>query len=193
MLTDKTDSQTSLRRPLWLLLLMLLSSVFSGMLLAQDTAADTPQQPTTKVTTIYLVRHAEKQKDGPDPALTAAGEARAAELAHVLRNARIDAVFATGYARTQLTAAPVAAVFGLAVKTYPAGDAQSLAERIMTRHTGQQVLVVGHSNALGRIAAQLGIAGMGDLNEDQYDRLFVIHRFGERAHLDVLRFGAETP
>ena len=44
-----------------------------------------------------------------DPALSAAGRARAASLAAMLKDTKLTAVFATEFKRTQETAAPTAA------------------------------------------------------------------------------------
>ena len=64
---------------------------------------------------------------------------------------------------------------------------------ILAAHTGARVLVVAHSNTVDDIAAALGVAGVAELDEQQFDRLFVIHRFATLAHIDRLRYGSETP
>src|SRR5512138_1042300 len=57
------------------------------------------------VTTVILVRHAEKKLEpgNPDPDLAPAGEARAQELARMFGGAGINAIFATQFKRTQQT------------------------------------------------------------------------------------------
>ena len=46
------------------------------------------------ITTVFLVRHAEKVADGSsDPALTKEGTARAEELAYLLKHVKLDAVY----------------------------------------------------------------------------------------------------
>jgi broad specificity phosphatase PhoE len=146
-----------------------------------------------QVTTVYIVRHAEKAGGGADPPLSAAGRARAQELVHVLGDEGIDAVFVTEFVRTQQTGAPMAASAGLAAQQYPAGDAAGVAATILADHAGERVLVVGHSNTVDDVAAALGAGGLSDLAEDQFDRLFVVHRFSSVAHLDRLRYGVATP
>ncbi len=148
---------------------------------------------STPVTTVYLVRHAEKAAGGRDPGLSPAGEARAQALAHVLSEADIDAIYVTEYKRTQATAAPLASAAKIAPTHYAARASRSVADRILAESAGKRVLVVGHSNTLDEIAEGLGANGLSDLTEHQYDRLFVVHRFGETAHLDRLRFGKQTP
>src|SRR5258708_33157995 len=57
------------------------------------------------VTTVILVRHAEKVIDpnNPDVALSPAGQARAQELARIFGDAGIKTIYATQYQRTQQT------------------------------------------------------------------------------------------
>src|SRR6476646_4564699 len=61
------------------------------------------------VTTVILVRHAEKkiEPNNPDPDLTPEGEQRAQEIARVFANAGINTIFATQYKRTQQTVKPL--------------------------------------------------------------------------------------
>lgn len=145
------------------------------------------------VTGVYIVRHAEKASGGSDPVLTAAGQARAQELARVLGAVGLDAVFATPFQRTQLTAAPVAAAQGLTTQIYDANDAAGVVATILADHRGGEVLVVGHSNTVDDIAAALGVGGVSELSEGQFDRLFVVHRINRIGHLDELRYGVATP
>src|SRR3990172_10886646 len=62
--------------------------------------------------TVFVVRHAEKGPESPDPALTPAGQERARALARVLADASVLAVFVTEFKRTQETAEPLAAALG---------------------------------------------------------------------------------
>ena len=144
------------------------------------------------VTTVYVVRHAEKAAaGGSDPALSAAGEARAEALAHVLAEAGIDAVFHTEFRRTRQTGEPTAAAAGIEPRRYD--DAAGLAATIRSDHAGDSVLVVGHSNTLDDLAAALGAPGVAELAETHYDRLFVVHLGPWGSHLERLRYGDETP
>jgi len=62
-----------------------------------------------QITTVILVRHAEKSSDGSkDPELTDAGNARAIALAKLLKEVKVDAIYSTGFKRTQNTVAPLA-------------------------------------------------------------------------------------
>lgn len=145
------------------------------------------------VTTIYIARHAEKLNNLTDTPISAAGQTRANQLAHVLKDEGIDAVFVTQYMRTQQTGQPTATIAGVSVTQYTAGTPQDVVDAILANHVGKQILVIGHSNTLDDIASGLGAAGVSELAENQFDRLFVVHRMGWSAHLDRLRFGVETP
>lgn len=110
--------------------------------------------PATKVieslelaepTTIFLVRHAEKDY-GHDPNLTQDGHERAERLAFMLKNVKLDAIYSTDTRRTRQTAEPVATAKNLPIKSYTMFDIDVLARVIKRKHTGQTILVVGHSN-----------------------------------------------
>lgn len=60
-------------------------------------------------TTLILVRHAEKVKDGSnDPILTPEGKVRANELMYILKHVELSAIYSTPYKRTQQTVLPTA-------------------------------------------------------------------------------------
>ena len=114
--------------PIWLLALTALvgaaASILAGWLWV-----------TADSTVIIVVRHAEKVMDaGEDPPLDAAGQARAALLAHLFGDARpagrIDAIYVSPALRNRLTAAPLAARLGLTPQVAPANDPGGLARRV---------------------------------------------------------------
>ena len=130
---------------------------------------------------VYLVRHAERADQTPaganmqaqtDPLLSAAGEARAARLAAMLKDAGITAIFATEYHRTQDTARPLAAALGIEVGENPARDTDGLVARLRAAHAGDVVLLVGHSNTVPAIIKALGGPDVA-IAETEYDNLFI--------------------
>jgi len=140
---------------------------------------------------VYVVRHAEKESGVDDPGLTPAGVARAEALAGVCARAGVVAVYTTEYRRTRETGAPAAARVGTVVDaSFPAGEEERLAAHVRRAHVGERVLVVGHSNTVGRVVAGLGAGRPADLGEGEYDRLFVVtlHADG-RATLERRRYG----
>jgi phosphohistidine phosphatase SixA len=124
-------------------------------------------------TTIFLVRHAEKLTEDDDPALAEAGTERAQALAGLLRDAGIETVYSTDYARTRDTAGPLASLLGLGLTLYDPGKLEDLAADIH-RHGGRS-LVVGHSNTTPELAGLLGGDPGPPIDEEsEYDRLYVV-------------------
>ena len=80
------------------------------------------------VTTVILVRHAEKniEPDNPNPDLSPEGRARAQELVHILGNTGVTAIYATQYGRTLQTVQPLADRLSLPVNRIDSRTLQSL-------------------------------------------------------------------
>lgn len=124
---------------------------------------------TMNMQIIYVIRHAEKEDTTDNPALNEQGKMRAQRLASVLQDAGIQSILSTRYARTQQTAAPLAAQLGVNVATYNAGDAAAvIAKARALRHP---VLIVGHSNTVPDIVRAAG-GEAPDLTEKDYGDLF---------------------
>jgi len=150
----------------------------------------------TPITTIFIVRHAEKAATPKnDPPLTEAGRVRAALLSRVLRSAKVQAVYSSGFARTDQTAAPVAEVAGVKTTRYDARHSPALAAVIKRDHPGGVVLVVGHSNTIPGLLGALGVARVEVpvLGDDEYDNLFIVTISENHVSMVRLRFGAPAP
>ena len=149
-----------------------------------------------KVTTVILVRHAEKAATpGNDPALSEAGAARAKELARVLAASGVTAIYTTQFARTQQTAAPLGAALNVTPVVLTAGGsyATDLAKRIRDTHAGATVLVVGHSNTTIEVMKSLGATNLPSIPESQFDDLFICTLVdGAPAKVVALRYGNVT-
>jgi broad specificity phosphatase PhoE len=164
--------------------------------LAALAAGGSCRTPTQPATTVILVRHAEKLDDSPDTPLSATGEARAAALATALERQPVNAIYATQYLRTQQTARPLAEAHGVPITVHPFADgyARAMADLIRTRHGGETVVVVGHSNTTPAIIAALGILNPPTIPDGEYDDLFVVTVPARGpARLLRLRYGAPTP
>jgi broad specificity phosphatase PhoE len=152
--------------------------------------------PEAGTVVIYIVRHAEKEpvlEDAPeperkDPPLSAAGQLRALGLAKDLPVREIEAVYVTDTKRCRDTASAVLAVKAVTPTIYPAQDTEGLAQRIRRRR-GQSVLVVGHSNTIPPLLAELGVEDPIEIADDQYGDLWVVTLAGEVAKLEVRRYG----
>ena len=134
--------------------------------------------------TAILIRHANVDADGTDPELNAAGQARAQELVHVLGDAGIVAILVTSLRRSQQTAAPLAAQLG--IDPTVTDQVEDAVAAIRSRHRGDTVLVVGHTNTVPQIVAGLGGPADVTIAADEFDRMFVLC---ER-RLTRLRYGA---
>jgi broad specificity phosphatase PhoE len=150
------------------------------------------------VTTVILVRHAEAASGGGDPALTEAGTARAEALAKTLRDAKVKAIYVSQYRRTKDTAAAVARDAKVAVTEVAlvkeGMDAQlaALAKQIVAEHTGQTVLVVGHSNTIGPMAEALTGVKADPIAHEEHDRMYiVVVEAGKPASMIVTSYGGK--
>jgi phosphohistidine phosphatase SixA len=139
---------------------------------------------------VFLVRHAERadtDSGGPmttDPDLSARGKARAEALAKTLKDAGIAAIYTTQYKRTKQTAEPLARALGLTPVEVNSRDIDGVIEKLKT---GENALVVGHSNSVGSVIKALGVAEPVTIADDEFDNLFVVVR-GEKPTLVRLRF-----
>ena len=100
-----------------------------------------------KVTTYYLIRHAEKDesdKTNKDPHLTEVGKKRAENWTTVFGDVKFDMVYSTNYNRTKETAEPTAKANNVDITFY---DPRNLKLEDLIKETeGKTVLIVGHSN-----------------------------------------------
>lgn len=122
---------------------------------------------------VFLVRHAEKVDASRDPELSESGKKRAAHLASVLQDAKLQQIHSSDFIRTRETATPIAARLKLPVRKYDPRDLATLAERL--RKAGGRHLVVGHSNTTPGLVKLLGGESGDEIDEPkEYDRLYVL-------------------
>ncbi len=170
-----------------IILLFFLTSILQGSSLPNEEKS---------ITTIFLVRHAEKAQDATsDPPLTSEGKARAQELAYILKHVPLDAVYSTPYKRTQQTALPTAEAHSLQIDSYNPEEKESFLKNILSKHAGGNVLIIGHSNTVPVLANHLsGSTQFPPLDESTYDNIFVVS-VPQKGHpvITRLRFGEHTP
>lgn len=130
------------------------------------------------VTTIYVVRHAEKDltPNLPDPPLTPAGQQRALALRDSLMRRRpLSAIFSTATARTRATAEPLAQALSLPIQKYDARQLPALVARIQRDYVGEKVLIVGHSNTILETVQAFGAARpVPTIGDNEYDYLLEV-------------------
>jgi 2,3-bisphosphoglycerate-dependent phosphoglycerate mutase len=148
------------------------------------------------LTTVILVRHAEKklEPENPDPDLTPAGVARAQEIARVFADSGINAIYATQYKRTQQTVKPLADRIHVPVTLLDSKQTDELVSQIQTTHRGQTVFISGHSNSVPAIFSALSNERFPEIPDNEYDNLFIvtIYRFG-KAKVTKLKYGNKSP
>lgn len=181
-----------LRKPLVLIALLLLSQLAF------------PQQTAAPVTTVFLIRHAERAEEPrQDPPLTEKGVARSEALARLLSTAGVKAIYTSQFARTKLTAEPLAKQLGitatpLSLKISPSNpraiaeeSTKETVDKILS-HAGGSVLVVGHSNSIPDVIKMLGGDVVPTIDEKKFDDLFVVTVYANgKAKVTHLKYGTE--
>ena len=143
---------------------------------------------------IILVRHAEREWEGEDPPLVAAGEARAQALAATLRDAGITRIITTQWQRTRATAEPLAKLLRISPQVIPVfdGKARENVEEVaaaVRRYQDETVLVVGHVTVTGVIAA-LGGPSLPTICDNVFSDLFMFTPAAGDTGLIHLHYGA---
>ncbi|HET6628213.1 MAG TPA: phosphoglycerate mutase family protein [Woeseiaceae bacterium] len=149
-------------------------------------------------TTIIFVRHAEKAAvPAGDPGLSPAGERRVAELTQQMLEvdvvAGVDVIYATPYRRALETVRPLAEALDVPIHRYDPRpeDLEAFLEGIVDQYKGEIILVVGHSNTIPEMIAELGGSkNVPPIAEDEYDNIYIlaIPWFGKTKTLR-LRYG----
>ena len=129
------------------------------------------------VTTVFLVRHAEKASGSADPGLTPAGLKRADCLANTLKDAGIKNIYVTEARRTQHTAYPLAKKLKIKPSLMKAADSANLVRKLVYAGNGN-TLIVGHSDTLPVIVARMKAGTVPPIGDTEYDRLIMVTTLG---------------
>ncbi len=149
-------------------------------------------------TRIYIVRHAEKTLDGSkDPILTQAGYERANTLATVLRNRKIERIYATETKRAEGTAKPLADLMKKPVLHYSNDTMPQFIIKVLD--SAVNTLIVGHSNTILKILLDMGLnPTVKEIGDDEYDNMFIISlrnqngRVGYTTTLEETHYGKSS-
>ena len=156
-----------------------------------STILQNSSSPTHLVTTVLLVRHAEKAIPTGDSPLSKEGETRAQALAHVAGDAGVTAIYATQFLRTQQTVEPLATHLGLSVNQVDADDIEELVDQILSDNGSEVVLVAGHSDTVPKIIEKLSGDSISPIPADEFDNLFIVTIYEPNAAKVVhLNYGA---
>jgi phosphohistidine phosphatase SixA len=179
---------------------LILFSLFVCAALFQQAFAQNDFKPKT----VFLIRHAEKE-DEPrqDPPLKKEGVARSQELARLLSGAGIKAIYTSQFTRTKQTAEPLAMKLGLtsttiSLKSNPSNPRliaeESTADVVnkILQGSGENVLLVGHSNSIPDVIKMLGGDVVPTIDERKFDDLFVVTVYAKgKAKVTQIKYGAE--
>ncbi|MGV3637417.1 MAG: SixA phosphatase family protein [Flavobacteriales bacterium] len=177
---------TSSGMPLKFLLIAVLFSV--------GCSSSTKIPAVRSMTTIYVVRHAEKLTSDFETLLSQAGEARARALAEELAHAGVQRIYATQRQRTQQTVAPLAERMKLDVVVLEPSAVDSLVQRVKREDRDQVVLVAGHNNTVPAIVQGLSGQAVEPIPEQVFDRLYRVQLPEQgSATVTVLTYGVPTP
>jgi 2,3-bisphosphoglycerate-dependent phosphoglycerate mutase len=149
------------------------------------------------VTTVYVVRHAEKDTLDPankDPELSAAGRDRAETLRTLFKDQPVDAFYTTNFKRTVHTLKPTADERGLELRLYEPSEVVSLKTKVLQNHSGKTIVIAGHSNTILSIVEAFGIKRpYTEVPDSKYDHIFKITIAPDNtATLDAGQYGKAT-
>lgn len=140
------------------------------------------------VTTVILVRHAERLNDTDTSSISAAGWERAAALALAVRDAGVRHVFVTEKGRTLQTATPALERLGLTPRTIPAHQTGQLRDSIRAL-AGEVILVVAHANTVPAILQSLDVHDPVDIPRGVFDDLLILTVTPFRSAVAKLKYG----
>jgi broad specificity phosphatase PhoE len=144
---------------------------------------------------IFVVRHAEKAVADPtmssDVPLSEKGKQRAEALKELLAKENIQVIYSTNTTRTKTTGQPTADLFGITIQTY--GPRPDSAFAATVRASGKNVLIIAHSNtideAVNLLMGETKVSG--DLDEKEYNNLFVITKDGDKLDFERRNYGSD--
>lgn len=131
-------------------------------------------QEQEDLTTIILIRHAEKLDDGKDPDLSPEGHDRALKLKSILQHSEITAIYSTPYKRTMNTVVPLAQEMKMEVQQYNPSN-KDFIQFIYQQNKGKTILVSGHSNTTPMaVNVLLKTEKYKTIDHEEYGRIFIV-------------------
>ena len=89
--------------------------------------------------------------------------------------AGVDAIYVSQYRRTVDTARPIARAADIDPRPFDVNDLEQAVVEIVRRHKGKIVLIVGHSNTIAPMIAELGGSKkLPPIAENEYDNIYVV-------------------
>ena len=123
---------------------------------------------------LFVIRHAEEDSIGLDPGLSDKGNARAARLVTLLRNASIKNLYSILFRRTALTVRPLVKAYDLSIAHYDPDQVEYLTDYRIPENP-ENTLIVGTTRS---VAILLNLLTQSDdyspLPKTIYDRMFIV-------------------
>ena len=190
------------QRLMWPVILLVAALCLLQSAARLEVEAQQTTEDKFKVTTVFLVRHAEKA-DTPreDPSLNEAGKQRAETLARLLKESGVKAIYTSQFQRTIQTAEPLAKQLGITATPLTLKSSQSNPREIAEQSTreltdkiyeraGDGVLIVGHSNSIPAVIKMLGGDMVPTIDEQKFDDLFIVTVYGKgKAKVVHMKYG----
>lgn len=141
--------------------------------------------PTENTTTIFLIRHAEKQDDTKNTDLSAEGFERAENWKKYFENTPIDAFYSSGFQRARHTCQPMAFSRDKNITIYK-NHLMDL-KKIIAENRGKTILIVGHSNRIPTfINSLLGEEKYPEILESEFGNLYIIKELGDQITTELV-------
>jgi broad specificity phosphatase PhoE len=132
-------------------------------------------------TTVVVIRHADKGPNAiADAPLSPPGEQRAVRLAQMFGDGekfgRVKKLYVTETRRAQQTVAELAQRLGVKPEVVDSKSSSSqLARRVLRENRGGLALVVGHSNTVPEIVADMaGVDNVPQMDDEEFDTMYIV-------------------
>ncbi len=134
---------------------------------------EVPRGENDAVTTVIIVRHAEKAAEpAEDPQLSGQGIERANLLTNMLINKNVTAIYTSRYRRARETASPLADESGIV--PIEINEAELIVRSILENNSGQTILVVAHTDTIPEIIKNLGGKEIEPISEADFGSIFTV-------------------
>jgi len=140
-------------------------------------------------TTIYLVRHAEKDTlfKGDNPPLIEKGLQRAERLKDILKGEGIQRIYSTKFERNINTVSPLSQELNIEVQRYDYYNYHSRMDEL--KNARLTALICGHGDNLLPIIKYLnGKSPVESLGHNAYDNLFKLRISADTTFVEVIKF-----
>ena len=139
--------------------------------------------------TYYLIRHAEKVRVDPenkDPELNEAGQKRAEAWQEYFADLEISKIFSTNYNRTLQTVLPFSNSSELEINTYSPSSINY--EEFLETTSGDNVLIVGHSNTIPSfVNGLIKEETYPDIEDSNNSNLYIVSKCGAEINHELIK------